>query len=525
MRDMFKYMMVVVAALTMASCNSIYENGACLPLDEPREVSFVLAIDTPAATRAEWGATEPTDEIGTTFENRILPESLRVSVYTTDNTYLGDIDNLIYWPINEEGTRYQFQGSLPQAVTKNLESATNYKFMVYANSVGGSNVEMQYSFDDLDMAHGAIPMWGVKQADLSGLLGGKSQNIGVISLLRAAAKVEVILDGALADCKIDNVTINYHNRLGYVLPTGWDVVADTNVIDRDYGFRGLRSLHTLPHSLTEVEAGKRFVIYLPEYDNQLFPDYEAKLSVNVTYNGSSLSFPDALQFKKYVDGRPTGSADNIGRNTIYRFRITKIAAGALLLNYEVADWERSDEWEWVQHFDYPNYHNPVLPDTATRDGDTSNDVYPAQPTMSYTSPNAMGNIVNESGAFSCWFQMTSPIDQRWLPTLRNSSNCEIRVYKEIDAMTKELVYTTESSQTAPSLKDGSKLVAYSGWYNIKVIPTDPAYTGIVRFGITYTQDWMGAGSRYLLINGEIDHIIWPNSGSEPRIIDIQQVSN
>ena len=179
----------------------------------------------------------------------------------------------------------------------------------------------------------------------------------------------------------------------------------------------------------------------------------------------------------------------------------------------------------MQHFDYPNYHNPVLPDTATRDGDASNDVYPAQPTMSYTSPNAMGNIVNESGAFSCWFQMTSPIDQRWLPTLRNSSNCEIRVYKEIDAMTKELVYTTESSQTDPSLKDGSKLVAYSGWYNIKVIPTDPAYTGIVRFGITYTQDWMGAGSRYLLIHGEIDHIFWPNSGSEPRIIDIQQVSN
>lgn len=90
-------------------------------------------------------------------------------------------------------------------------------------------------------------------------------------------------------------------------------------------------------------------------------------------------------------------------------------------------------------------------------------------------------------------------------------------------MTHELVYTTESSADA-SLKDGSKLVAYSGWYNIKVIPTDPDYTGIVRFGITYTQDWMGAGSRYLLINGEVGNIIWPNSGSEPRIIDIQQVT-
>jgi hypothetical protein len=180
----------------------------------------------------------------------------------------------------------------------------------------------------------------------------------------------------------------------------------------------------------------------------------------------------------------------------------------------------------VQYFDYPNYHNPVLPDTATRDGDPSNDIFPSQPTMYYTAPNERGHIVSENGAFSCWFQMVSPIGQTWLPTLRAASDrCEIRVYKEVDAVTRELVYTTESSAVDPALKDGSKLVAYSGWYNILIIPTDAAYNSIARFGITYTQDWMGAGSRYLLINGEVDHIIWPNSGNEPRIIDIQQVSN
>jgi hypothetical protein len=92
-------------------------------------------------------------------------------------------------------------------------------------------------------------------------------------------------------------------------------------------------------------------------------------------------------------------------------------------------------------------------------------------------------------------------------------------------MTYHLAYTTETSVTDASLKDGSQLEAYSGWYNIKVIPIDAEYTGVARFGITYSQDWMGAGSRYLLINGEVDHIIWPNSGNEPRIIDIQQVSN
>ena len=525
MRDKMKYIAIAIAGLVLSSCNTIYEHGACLPLDESRDVNFVLAIDAPNATRATWGDGEANDEIGSNFENRIKPESLRVAVYTTDNQHLGDIESLVYWPINDEQTKYQFQGRLPVAATAELANDTNFRFMVYANATSSDNHAMSFEFDDLNPTTGAIPMWGVKQVDLSPLLANKSHNIGVISLLRATAKVEVIVDEALSGCTIDRVSVNYHNRIGYVLPTGWESAADTKDLDRDYGFREYRSLHSLPHDFIEVEEGSKFIIYLPEYNNMLFPDFESKISVDVTYNGASLSFPDALQFKRYVDGRATGDAANVVRNTIYRFRITKVAAGGIELQYEVADWERGDAWEWVQHFDYPNYHNPVLPDAAPRDGSTvPSSVYPTRPEMSFTSPNAAGGIVTEQGAFSCWFQMTSPIDQRWLPTLRNSSNCEIRVYKETEMMG-ELVYTTESSQTDPSLKDGSKLVAYSGWYNIKVIPTDPTYTGIVRFGITYTQDWMGAGSRYLLINGEVDHIIWPNSGNEPRIIDIQQVSN
>jgi hypothetical protein len=99
------------------------------------------------------------------------------------------------------------------------------------------------------------------------------------------------------------------------------------------------------------------------------------------------------------------------------------------------------------------------------------------------------------------------------------------VYKETPGMPLELVYTTEIDQMDATLKSGEKLLAYSGWYNIKIIPTDASYTGITRFGITYSQDWMGVGSRYLLINGEVNHIIWPNSGAEPRIINIQQVTN
>ncbi len=531
MRERIKYIAIAIAGLALVACNSIYEYGECPSFDETHNVNFVLQIDSPTTTRATWGDGEATDELGTSFENRILPESLRVAIYTADNRYIGDVENLLYWSISEDDSRYQFQGTVPVALLNdaaNLPAGTtpDYKFMVYANCAEGDNATITYTYDELDMTTGAIPMWGVKQANISELLNNRVQELGVISLLRAVAKVEVIVDESLLDCTINSASINYHNRQGYSLPTGWESTVSTEALDREAIFRSYRSLHTQPHALTSVDGGRKYVIYLPEYDNTLFPDYEAKISVNVNYNSAELEFPDALQFRSHVEGRPTGAATNIVRNTIYRFRITQVKSGSLVLNYEVADWERSDNWEWVQHFDYPNYHNPVLPDTATRDGDPSNDIYPEQPTMYYTAPNERGTIISEEGAFSCWFQMVSPIGQSWLPTLREASDrCEIRVYKEVDAVTRQLVYTTESSVTDVALKDGSQLVAYSGWYNILVIPTDAAYTDVARFGITYTQDWMGAGARYLLINGEADHIIWPNSGSEPRIINIQQVSN
>lgn len=530
MRDMYKNIVLAAVALFAASCNSVYEYGNCPSFSEPREVNFCIAISSAeGATRAGWDEAATTDEVGQQFENRILPEKLRVSVYNADNGYIGDVEGLIYWPISE--TTYQFNGVLPEAFMFDFEKSADkrYKFMVYANCGEGRGSELMYSFDDMNLTTGAIPMWGVREVDMSGLLDNRVKSLGTISLLRAVAKVEVVVDDALAaECTLTGATINHHNRSGYVLPAGWDGVAATEKLDREACFRPYRSLHSGTHPLIEQREGKSFVMYLPEYENTLFADYEAKISVDIRYNGADMSFEDALQFKRYVGGYATGESSNVVRNTIYRFRITKVDVGGLELDYEVADWQRSEDWQWEQNFDYPNYHNPVLPDTAVRDGDSTNDLYPEQPVMMYAagSGNDQHNINDETGAFSCWFQLTSPAGLMWMPTLRDAANrCVIRVYKEHVGMPLELVYTTEIDQMDASLKSGEKLLAYSGWYNIKIIPTDASYTGITRFGITYSQEWMGVGSRYLLINGEVDHIIWPNSGTEPRIINIQQVTN
>lgn len=517
MRDTLKYIVLVLVGCVVASC-SVFDEGSCPDDAAKHQITLTLALDSQSGTRTTWG-NDYEDLIGDSFENRIDLNSLTISIFTTANEKVGDVANLIYWSANANGTAYQFMGDISHL---DLTANTEYKIMVLANAPATARPEQStFTLDDLDMEDGAIPFWGVHQNTLTL---ATMQDVGVIHMLRAAAKVEVELADNLG-YDLTGVTINRHNTMGYCIPNGWNEVKDTNELEYDLSMLEYRSVISTPLSFIEVTQGKRYVIYLPEYNNVLFPEYEAKISLELmhkTGDQHTLSYVDAIEFKNYVGGEASGQAYNIVRNHIYRFSITAIYGSTVEFTYQVADWSRTDDWQWEQNFDYPSYHNPVLPDTASPDNDPSNDVYPDRPTMYHTAPNTQGNIVSESGAFSCWFQMTAPMGQTWTPVVRGVANlCDIRVYKDA-----ELVYTSESSQSDPTLTDGSKLVASNGWYNIKIIPTSADYAGTIDFGITYTQAWMGAdGTRYLMINGEADHIIWPNSGNQPRLITITQISN
>ena len=125
MRERIKYIAIAIAGLALVACNSIYEYGECPSFDETHNVNFVLQIDSPTTTRATWGDGEATDELGTSFENRILPESLRVAIYTADNRYIGDVENLLYWSISEDDSRYQFQGTVPVALLNDAANLPN----------------------------------------------------------------------------------------------------------------------------------------------------------------------------------------------------------------------------------------------------------------------------------------------------------------------------------------------------------------------------------------------------------------
>ena len=120
------------------------------------------------------------------------------------------------------------------------------------------------------------------------------------------------------------------------------------------------------------------------------------------------------------------------------------------------------------------------------------------------------NVDPLSGAFSVWFRMSEPIGQVWTPIVdKADTDYAIKVY----------------TISGVEITDAHQWVAADTWYNIKVIPLDPANVGdVVKFGITYRQNWMPSGmSMYLFINGKADEIAWSNSGNDPKIIEIKQI--
>jgi hypothetical protein len=212
-----------------------------------------------------------------------------------------------------------------------------------------------------------------------------------------------------------------------------------------------------------------------------------------------LEFPDAIRFGSYDSNGNfvDGSERNIVRNHIYRFNITAIASG-LEISYEVLPWEDGGTWERGE-FAYPTYHNPLVPDYLNPAARIDR-----APVMKYNNTSTP-----EDDAFVAWFKLTRPANQLWSPVIdKSDTEYEIRVYNE----------------AGDRLTNPADWKAADSWYRIVVLPLNAENSGaVVRFGITYTQEWMPDGtSMYLMINGKADEIAWPESGNDPKIIEIKQ---
>lgn len=494
MHNRFTYILLGLFATLFVACGSIYDNGECLSTEH--KITFRVSVSN-TGTRTTWGD-DYNSTLGNSFDNLIRLDALRVAILdAATNAHIGNVEKLMHW--SEGENIYRFVGDV---TSLNLTSGRDYKVAVYANCVAAEDNQMSFDYTSLDSKSGAIPMWGVKQVALSLT---ENQDIGTISMLRAAAKVEVNLGEAMADYTIHSVTINVLNRYGYSLPNGWNSVANTTEIVRDNSMREYRSLYTPTGGVHfEPSSERQQILYLPEYSNTDPLTPMASMTVVLKdKSGTQITFADALSFGRYSAGKLVeGTAYDIVRNNYYQFNITGISGG-LTIDYKVADWSEGGNWDYGE-FTYPTYHNPVLPDDIYNSGViSSNPVITTSPVMSYNA------VDDESAAFSVWFHMTAPQGQEWTPSLINQSESDyqIRVYKNGEPIT-----------------EPSQMVASSDWYNIKIVPLNPERVGtVVKFGISHKASWMHEGTRlYLLINGKADAIAWPNSGNDPKIIEIIQ---
>lgn len=495
---------------------------------------FTVSVDG-QRTRASWGE-DYTKEEGVPFDFRINPDDLRMVVFTSDGTRLGQVSDIYYWPINEDHTEFQFMGKLPAEFVDHLNGNGEdsiYRFMVLANCGDSTSGEeyITYSQSQLDISkeESAIPMWGVQESDVRQLINGRNLDLGTIFLLRAAAKVEIKLSDALKSngTKINSATLKYYNQTGYVLPAGWSQATTTKGLDQESCIRVYRhAAVNMPFVVDE--EGDYCYIYITEYDNINYSGERNKISLEFNMGGEYKYFEDAISFCKYIDGKPQdGSHYSIVRNHIYEFEISSIAGSSLMLEYHVADWDAED-WgtgeAYKEHdISYPTYLNPIVPKDYIDRGYSQLDSYviTAKPQMYFGGKDNL-----EAGAFVGYFRITAPEDVQWKPGIMGSKeNYQIRVYKYGGAENGALLFDSDVKDMQGNLG----ACGANEWFKIVVFPlsNDGADKTIIQFGVSYYQVWTDQYIN-LFINGEYNALRWPNSGNNPKIIEIkhiQQVQN
>ena len=307
----------LLSLLSLASCSRNDEVAVAEEEEDKVYVTLTLSINgEEAGSRATWEDNDNPED-GNKWENTI--DDLQILIYDANNNYVGKVEDLIQLL---DG-RYSGTLSSDAEWTGN----TNYKIMAFANCPSIDDPSNISTLDYTRANVSYIPMWGVTTTTFD-LTPGESDDIGSIDLLRAMAKVEVFMDAE--GYTIDNISVDKSNPQGYCLPKGYNSVSETDQLDMEGETPASFNPYTSGTPESKAEDGQHY-IYLPEYDNSTNP-----AKIQVTVNGE----PYELEFKDYENGAPKeGTQYNIVRNHIYRYTITGVNDGKLIIKYKAMPWE------------------------------------------------------------------------------------------------------------------------------------------------------------------------------------------
>lgn len=356
MKKWFLHILLLAGLFGVLTTSCSQEDGLELS-DEKVQVMFTIALDDSSArSRATWGDNYDNNDtndydsaIGDDFDNYIDPDKFFVKLTLGTNTY--DVKNIAYWQQpNPNKNIYEFVGE----VEVNISQTTSYpkaKVMVYANMTPATeenNKGKETFATNYDTYPGTgvkyIPMWGVQTISNLSLTPGARNMLPDIYLLRAMAKVEVIMKDTDPNHAISKIKLNRYNTMGYCLPEGWDetTTAATTDLELENVIRPLTNKRETNESFTEstVNGFKCYTIYVPDYLN-IAPNSQTSVTpstITVTIGDKDYD----IEFKKYADGAATDVAYNIVRNHIYRYTITAVNTSKPInefeITYMVTDW-------------------------------------------------------------------------------------------------------------------------------------------------------------------------------------------
>ncbi len=314
---------------------------------------------------------------GNKYENAInvAEGDYRVYFYSSvDDTYIARLEDVTVTSTDADlNTTYTIEGEVPEE----LRNYTTFKVVVLANWGTYTEPVENSTIDELCNASTAVfsantyfsstnttymPFYGVRQYSNVTYNSDETRLDGALTLLRALAKVEVILTNANGDDRdFEDVSIVHYNSQGYCAPTGvysqsdygqptsWatDYVDGLHLVNNgknDDANSGGMSTPVQTFNKQEDTTADTWTLYLPEYDNS-GEDY-SYISIRTTDGREH-----KVYFADYGDAGTTDAYDeggtderwDIRRNNLYRYYITMIKSTEDYMTLAIKVW--TDKWE------------------------------------------------------------------------------------------------------------------------------------------------------------------------------------
>lgn len=280
----------------------------------------------------KWGD-QYKDEAGDVFDNRLLKEGFKVVFTSNDcNTVLSTLTVFEQDAPGQNGS-YAFRGIVPPDDVTTLQRYPNAKIHVIANA-GYVDISTSSAFGNLSFTKagqastvGAIPMWGVHTVDFSKLKKGEIFDAGSIDLLRSLAKVEIKVSTDVGNVitGLTSASVSETNGQGYLLPNSWNNVSDTKDINfEDTMHEYYSHTGTSGNMLPDDTNAKTITFYLPEIENDKGQIYISLAYKYLGKDGKETTGANCtVSFAEYAAGKPTANYNDIVRNHLYRFTVSR----------------------------------------------------------------------------------------------------------------------------------------------------------------------------------------------------------